>query len=402
MYTTSTQIVPCSPDAIFLPVDISGFADGVRVPFDVYAKDKNLIKFLFSKNTVFCNIAREILALQDLNEFFIKKRDLTEYRNFIQMTASLGNQRGQHILFEEYSYYKNRSFVLRRNLITPEIAAKLRLGILRYPSFGHIPLMGSLTGDAIVEKIKNLEYDIVIPVSKLDAYEAYVRGLVDNSCFEKHIVRRELLKIKTHRFLNSIFNPDCLASLIEETKNMSDFIVDNKHLVVQMATSHLYDFYLYVHSVNVMLLSAVLGSNLGLPKHEITPLSIGALLHDIGKTEIADDVIDKSGNLSGKEYSVYQSYPLRSVEILRQMKDIPGEAMVIAMFHQEKLSDTGLKGKKVPLIARIVEIANAYDTIVSNKALTTKTKPFEALTILKKDKDNYDPSVLKAFIEIFN
>jgi HD-GYP domain-containing protein (c-di-GMP phosphodiesterase class II) len=84
------------------------------------------------------------------------------------------------------------------------------------------------------------------------------------------------------------------------------------------------------------------------------------------------------------------------------LKNIPPEAITIALFHQEKLAGAGLRGNKVPLIARIVELANAYDTMVSNKATTPKMKAFEALAVLRQEKDTYDQAVMKALIEILS
>ncbi len=397
---STIRIVPCDPADLYVPIDPCIFADGIRIPFDVYAKDRNIIKFLFSKNTVFCDIAREILAMQSLTEFFIRERDLPAYRDLRKTARTI--KKDEHRLFEDYSYFKEKSFILRRDLITADVAAQLRIGILRYPTFGNIPLIDDLTGEAIVRKIRDLEYDIVIPVSKLDAYESYLAGIRGSPLFEESLVAREILKVRTCRFFSDVSNDAALDALMQEAVNMAEFIVDNKHLVIRLTSSRIYDFYLYVHAVNVMLLSVVLAANLGIPRHEIGPLAVGALLHDIGKTTIASALLDKTGGQSSEEHSIYQNYALSSVDLLQGMKNIPREAVIIALFHQEKLAGAGLRGNKVPLIARIVELANAYDTMVSNKATAPKMKAFEALAILRQDKDTYDQTVIKALIEILS
>jgi len=397
---STIRIVPCDLDDLYVPVDTFIFADGLRIPFDVYAKDRNIVKFLFSKNTVFCDIAREILAMQSLTEFFIRERDLPAYQDLRKMARR--KKKNDHMLFEDYSFFKEKSFILRRDLITADVAAQLRIGILRYPTFGNIPLIDDLTGDAIVKKIRDLEYDIVIPVSKLGAYEAYLSEIRKSPLFEEHLIMRELLKIRACRFFSDISNHAAFDELMQEVGKMAEFIIDNKHLVIQLTTSRIYDFYLYVHAVNVMLLAVVLGANLGISRHELAPLAIGALLHDIGKTTISSALLDKTGGQSSEEHSIYQNYALSSVELLQGMKNIPPEAITIALFHQDKLAGTGPRGNKVPLIARIVELANAYDTMVSNKATAPKMKAFEALAILRQDKDTYDQSVIRALIEILS
>ncbi|MDA8083299.1 MAG: HD domain-containing protein [Nitrospiraceae bacterium] len=398
---STIRIVPCDPEDVYVPVDQSIFVDGVRIPFDLYAKDRNIIKFLFSKNTVFCEIAREILAMQSLTEFFIRERDLPAYSE-LRRTAGSPRKKDEHTLFEDYSYFKEKSFILRRDLITSDVAARLRIGILRYPSFGEIPLMEDLTGEAIVRKIKDLEYDIVIPVSKLDAYESYLSGIRGADLFEEHTIMRELLKIRACRFFSDVGHAGHLDALRDETMKMADFMIDNKHLLIRMTTSRIYDFYLYVHAVNVMLLSVVLGANLGIPRHEIAGLAIGAILHDVGKTAIPSRLIDKTGGFSQEEYAIYRGYALNSVQILQGMKNVPEEAVMIAMFHMEKLTGGGFRGKKVPLAARIVELANAYDTMISDKATARKMKAYEALAILRQEKDTYDQTVMKALIEILS
>lgn len=397
---STIQVVPCDPEDVYVPVDAFIFADGIRIPFDVYAKDRNIIKFLFSKNTVFCDIAREILCMQSLTEFYIRERDLPAYQDLRRTVGQ--KHKSEHQLFEDYSYFKEKSFILRRDLISADVAAQLRIGILRYPSFGHIPLIDDLTGDAIVNRIKDLEYDIVIPVSKLDAYEAYLEEIRKTPHYEEHVIMREVLKVRTCRFFNAVNDDDALAALTQATVQMAAFIIDNKHLVIEMTSSRIYDFYLYVHAVNVMLLSVVLGANLGIPRREIAPLAIGALLHDIGKTTLSSTLLDKTGGQSSEEHSIYENYALSSVELLQGLNNIPPEAVTIAQFHQEKLAGTALSSGKVPLIARIVELANAYDTMVSNKATAPKMKAFEALAILRKEKEHYDQTVMRALIELLS
>lgn len=400
--TRTTQIIPETPDEVFVPVDLSVFADGLSVPFDIYARDGNIIKFLFSKNSVFCGLSREILSMQSLTEFFIRERDVRAYDDLRTRTASSqGTEHGGHALLEAYSDYKAKTFVLRRDLITPDVAHKLRLGIMKFPSFGEIPLMEDLAGEDIVERVKKLEYDIVIPATKLDLYEEYVESLIRSRNAEKQMPMRELIKIKAYRFFRDPSSDDLRKKLFDAAGETAEFMLDNKRDVIRMTSSLLYDFYLYVHSVNVMLLSVVIGSNIGIPRSEIMPLAIGAILHDLGKTAIENRLIDKAGVLSATELNIYRSYAHYTVELLGKIEGLPKEALEMAAYHRDKLSPEGIKGRKTSIHARIVELVNAYDTMVSNKAGSPKMKPFEALNIIKKEKDNYDQLVLKTFVGLF-
>jgi len=120
-----------------------------------------------------------------------------------------------------------------------------------------------------------------------------------------------------------------------------------------------------------------LGRNLGLSRAELKSLGAGLLLHDIGKSEIDDAILNKRGTLTEEEWNVMRSHPERGEAILSQAEGVDPLALTIVMQHHEKRSGKGyprgLKGDEIHSYAKICALADVFD------ALTTQRSYKEAL-----------------------
>ena len=131
------------------------------------------------------------------------------------------------------------------------------------------------------------------------------------------------------------------------------------------------DPYTRGHSERVHHISMEIGRALGLAEDDLNNLYWGSLLHDVGKIGIPDAVLCKPSRLTADEYSFIMVHPERSYEILRHI-DYLKDAVPGARHHQEKYDGTGyphgLKGERIPLHARIIAVADTYDSITSSRA----------------------------------
>jgi HD-GYP domain-containing protein (c-di-GMP phosphodiesterase class II) len=131
------------------------------------------------------------------------------------------------------------------------------------------------------------------------------------------------------------------------------------------------DPYTRGHSERVHYIALQVGQALGLPPREMDNLFWGSLLHDVGKIGIPDAVLCKPGRLTQDEFTFIMVHPERSYEILRHIDRLQG-AVPGARHHQEKFDGTGyphgLKGSEIPLNARIIAVADTYDSITSSRA----------------------------------
>jgi putative nucleotidyltransferase with HDIG domain len=163
------------------------------------------------------------------------------------------------------------------------------------------------------------------------------------------------------------------------------------------------DPYTRGHSDRVHRYAVAIARRLGLSKQEMRNVTVGALLHDIGKIGIEDAILRKPASLSDKEFEVMKRHPLKGAHILAempQMKDV-----VPAMRnHHERWAGGGypdnLKGEEIPLIARIVQVADTYDAMTTNRPYQRAMRMDAAVARLQELSGIvFDPRVVGAFRE---
>ncbi len=131
------------------------------------------------------------------------------------------------------------------------------------------------------------------------------------------------------------------------------------------------DPYTAGHSERVSAISVAIGHQMHLPEAELDILRLGALLHDIGKIGISDDVLRKPGPLTATEFEAIKEHPVTGARILRTVPFLAQHLPIVELHHERpdgKGYPHGLRGDEIPLLARIVHVADAFDAITSARA----------------------------------
>lgn len=158
------------------------------------------------------------------------------------------------------------------------------------------------------------------------------------------------------------------------------------------------------HSFTVMRLSVALAEAIGMSIEEINNLKIAALLHDIGRIGTPEEILLKSGPLEEHEWKEIENQPRIGSSILKHMHNmnsiIPG-----VKHHHERYDGKGypakLSGKNIPLLARIIAIADAFDAMTNNRSYRSAMSVADALNELKRCAGSqFDPDLVKSFVEI--
>jgi len=163
-----------------------------------------------------------------------------------------------------------------------------------------------------------------------------------------------------------------------------------------------YDDYTYIHSLNVTIYSIAIALSLGFNDSQITELAISALLHDIGKTLIPKEIINKPDKLTEAEYEIVKRHSMDAAKILAK-KRASYTICDAVLSHHEKYDGTGypygLMGNKIPINGRIIAVADVYDALTSNR---TYRKPYytnEAIEyLIGSSGSHFDPAIVKAFL----
>src|SRR6266487_4129174 len=188
-----------------------------------------------------------------------------------------------------------------------------------------------------------------------------------------------------------------------------DQVLNNESSLVGLTTLRDYDEYTFTHSVNVCIFSVALGRKLGLTKLQLYDLGMSALFHDVGKSRVPLEVLNKEGGLSDEEWRIMQAHPWLGVLTLfglRGYGEIPYRGMIVAYEHHMKTDLTGypksLRARDLSIYSKIVAVADGFDAATSRRVY--QTVPIQPDQVLKEMWENprrgYDPVVVKAFINL--
>lgn len=200
--------------------------------------------------------------------------------------------------------------------------------------------------------------------------------------------------------------------LANQLSNLSNtyLLLESMHEFNQQMTQALIeaveakDPYTRGHSERVNFLSVEIGRAMGLSPEDIEDLNWASLLHDVGKIGIPDSILCKPGRLTKDEYTFVMVHPERSYEILRHIRRLEN-ALPGARHHQEKFDGTGyphgLKGERIPLHARIIAVADTYDSITSSRAYRPgRTHEAAMAEIDRVAGTQCDPAIVAVFREL--
>jgi len=156
------------------------------------------------------------------------------------------------------------------------------------------------------------------------------------------------------------------------------------------------------HCERLAKLSVIIGSRLELSEYEIDKLRLYAMLHDIGKIGIDDSILKKAGRLTEEERNIMKTHPEIGYRIAMSWSNFKGIAPYI-LSHHERWDGTGyprgLKGKEIPLLARILAVADAYDAMTSARVYRKPIGKQEAMEEIRKNASTqFDPAIVKIFL----
>jgi putative nucleotidyltransferase with HDIG domain len=145
------------------------------------------------------------------------------------------------------------------------------------------------------------------------------------------------------------------------------------------------DAYTAGHSERVSAISVAIGRQMHLSDADIEVLRLGALLHDIGKIGISDNILGKAGALSDEEYEIIKSHPVLGAQILRTVAFLEPHMPIVELHHEQPDGlgyPHGLKGDQIPMLPRIVHVADAFDAMTTARAYRAGRPAADALAVL--------------------
>lgn len=194
------------------------------------------------------------------------------------------------------------------------------------------------------------------------------------------------------------------ASAVAETVDrLLEELWESGEVVYCLSALRSRDAYLLTHSVNVAILSIVVGKHLSLPVPAVRELGIGAILHDFGKLWTPGEILDKPGRLTPEEFEVIKRHPTDGWLYLSARYEIPYPSAMVAYAHHEQLDGggypRGIGGDAISLYARVASVADVYDAVVADRPYRPARTALEAVSVLREGAGpRFDPRVVEVFL----
>ncbi len=273
-------------------------------------------------------------------------------------------------------------------------------------------------GDAVFEDNKRgmlWEKNISKLFIKRDDHGKYYEYLENN--FKEIITdvrispdeRTKIVHSAATNLLKDLFN-DPKAGNINRIKtfahNMVDYILQEGRAARSLLKIAIHEYHTYTHSVNVAAVGTLFAKELGFGDEDLKHFCAGILLHDVGKTRISTDILNKKGKLTKEEFAMVKKHPEMGVEILKETGNGFTVEYMITLQHHENYDGTGyphgLKKDEILRCGKIARIIDVYDALTTDRPYAKAVRPFAALVEMKDNMLNcFDKELLVRFIRFF-
>ena len=221
--------------------------------------------------------------------------------------------------------------------------------------------------------------------------------------------------IDDDKIIESTISNELKAEAVRDLKhlNIDNALNNAKKIVTSLTESEqcnyinikTFDNYTYEHSVSVSIYSTLIGIEEGLNEDQLSKLALSGLLHDIGKSCIPNEILQKPGKLTYDEFEEMKKHPEYGYHMLKDNFEIGATTKMGVFEHHENEDGSGyprgLKGNKIYKFAKMVHIADVYDAIISKRPYKTAQTPQEAIDfLLKHEGTMFDKRYLEMFVDI--
>jgi HD-GYP domain-containing protein (c-di-GMP phosphodiesterase class II) len=243
-------------------------------------------------------------------------------------------------------------------------------------------------------------------------YEQFQKNFLNTSSTRTVSISQQVsnLYANASNILNDLFaNPETLGNYEASKEVVNDIVgvvLDNDFTIKSLLEIATHDYYTHTHSINVAIYALTLGNFLGLRQVQLSELGEAALLHDLGKSKIATDIINKNGKLTDEEFDEMKKHPNFGYTIGLKLGIKNKNILQGIRLHHEKLDGSGypfgMQGRAIPLYARIISICDIFDALTSRRSYKDPMSTFDTLKLIKVQMGKHvDLEILQQMILMF-
>ena len=220
------------------------------------------------------------------------------------------------------------------------------------------------------------------------------------------LILRENVKKQVAEGIQFLFNNPDSEGFLEATNAVADDLmtamVENDAVAVDVNALKVCDEYTFKHSVDVGSIAMVIGKTMNLPRENIREIGVAGLLHDLGKSKIPNEILNKPGRLTDEEFAVMKKHSLYGYEMIMDKPGLSQNIKLGVLQHHEKMGGNGypmgVAGSKIGLIGRILSVADVYDALVTERPYKSAFSPRDAVEMIMAMSKDLDNNVIRAFL----
>jgi len=268
----------------------------------------------------------------------------------------------------------------------------------------------------VVERLRDGEMGtVLIDTKNAEQYYAYLDENLTRIVSDEHLPveeRSTVLYESATQVMRNLMNDPRAGDLcqradavVESTIGFLDKTSGAFSNLLKVAS---YDYYTYTHSMNVFMFSVALAQRVGIGgKAEMKEFGTAALLHDVGKSRITNDILNYRGKLDAEQWREMQNHTVYGHDILVQQGQLSNEGLSVVRHHHEKLHGTGypdkLSGAQIHPWVRIVTVCDIFDALTTQRSYKQAIDSFRALQIMREEMGaDLDPKIFRTFIEMMS
>lgn len=201
---------------------------------------------------------------------------------------------------------------------------------------------------------------------------------------------------------NNTDSPELLNATNSIAGDLMDAIESNNAVAIDINALKTSDEYTFKHSVDVATISMILAKSQGLTKSETYEIGVAGLLHDLGKTKVPLEILNKPGRLDDDEFAVMKQHPVFGYRMVKQLPEISDAVALGVLQHHEKINGKGYplgaNDQQISSYAKILTVADIYDALVTERPYKSAFSQRDAVEMIMSMTMELDMSAMKSFL----
>ncbi len=410
-----------SPTTQYIPIASAKLLANTELPFDLYLKKGNEYSIYLAEGLPFHSEVKYDLDDQGINTLYITSTDkdhLDQYEKSLEKEREL-SQKGLAPGFEtqekveQYNDFLDNYMPVDLTIFFPGLKVPIKLFTEKdsvvtmvLDSGGEVPENEIFCESSNGHKPANL----LIQLTDSAKYQDFIKGLStgkhlgysEKAMKIRSAVLKENSKLVTRDLMLNPRSGEKMAEAKTVVTGMIDNILTCPNSFMGLMKINTYDYYTYVHSINVCTLSIGLAMEIGLNKKEMSDLAIGAMMHDVGKSDVPSSLINKPGKLTEQEFITVKNHVNLGHKLMVKQTGMSEEVSIPLIQHHEKLNGNGypnrLENGQIHTFGRIASIVDVYDALTTERSYKKAFQPFEAAKFLAQRPEEFDKSFMKSFV----